>query len=151
MAPMPPPPSLTTTTSTTIAAMVGGHHAPLWSVPSRWMLLVIVDVTDHGRWRHKGVWGVVECEVEEECPCHCIHSSGSDPTWGGRWGEEEQHDIGGIMWLKMLGWGRKRRRRCAARVTAMTKKASGEGGGEGEVDMEGRRGRGLLSGPHHSN
>ncbi len=28
---------------------------------------------------------------------------------------------------------------------------TGEGGGEGEVDMEGRRERGLLSGPRHSN
>jgi hypothetical protein len=28
--------------------------------------------------------------------------------------------------------------------------ATGEGGGEGEVDMGGRKRRGLLSGPYHS-
>ncbi len=88
--------------------------------------------------------------MKEEVPHRCTHLSGSDPTWGERWGEEEQRDVGGITWQKMLGWGMRRRRRCATRATAMTTMASGEGGREGEVDMEGRRGRGLLGGPHHS-
>jgi hypothetical protein len=47
----------------------------------------------HGH-THGGRGGGLRC---------CTHSSGSDPTWGGQWGEEEQRDIGGIMWQTMSG------------------------------------------------
>ncbi len=80
-------------TTTTIAAAVGGCRAPpLRSVPScrtpsPQTLLVIVDVADRGRRRwHEGIWGVVVRMVEEEGQRCCTHSSGSDPTRGGRWG-----------------------------------------------------------------
>jgi hypothetical protein len=90
--------------------------------------------------------------VEEEGPHHCPHLSGSDPTWNGQWGKEEQCDIDGITWQKTPGSGKRRRRCCAARATAMTTTtAKGEERGEGEVDIEGRGERGLLSGPCHSN
>jgi hypothetical protein len=85
------------------------------------------------------------------------HSSGSDPTRGGRWGKEEQQDVGGITWQTTSGWGRRRRRHgtMSATTTTMTTMATGEEDGEGEVDMEGegegRRGRGVFSSPHHSN
>jgi hypothetical protein len=90
-------------------------------------------------------------------PRCCTHSSGSDPTWDGQWGEKEQHDVGGTTWKTMSGWERRRRRRGAvsAATTTMTTMAMGEEDMEGEVDMEGegegRRGRGLFSSPHHSN
>jgi hypothetical protein len=106
----------------------------------------------YGRWRwHEGVRGMVVRGVEEEVSCCCTHLAGSDPTRGGRWGEKERRDIGGITWQKTSGWGMRRRRHCTARAMATTTTALGEWGGEGEVDMEGRRGRGLLSGPRHSN
>ena len=84
-------------------------------------------------------------------PRCCTHLSGSDPTQGGQWGEEEQHDIGGITWQTTSGWGRRRRRR-----------REGDGdddygyrgrgiGGDGGGGRGGRRGRGLLDGPCHSN
>jgi hypothetical protein len=121
-------------------------------VPSHRMPLVVVDVADRGRWRrHEGVRGMVVRVVEEEGPHCCTHLSGSDPTQGGQWGEEEQRDVGGITWQKMSGWERRRRRRCTTRAMATTTTATGEGGGEGEVDMEGISGRVLLSSPCHSN
>jgi arsenite-transporting ATPase len=85
---------------TTIAAAVGGRHAPhLRSFPSRRTLLVVVNVVDRDRWRrHKGVRDVVARGVEEKGPRRCTHSSGSNPTRGGRWREEEQRDGGGITW-----------------------------------------------------
>jgi hypothetical protein len=86
---------------------------------------------------------------------HCTWLSGSDPIWGGQWGEEERQDRGGITWQTTSGWGRRRRRCCAARVTmTMMMMAMGEEEVEGEMDVEGeggeRRGRGLFSGPCHS-
>ncbi len=85
--------------------------------------------------------------MEEEGPRCCTHSSGSDPTRGGRWGEEEWRDIGGITWQTSSGWGWRRRRRR-------------EGDGDNDYGYRGRgiggdggggRGRGLLDGPCHSN
>ncbi len=92
-------------------------------------------------------------------PHYFTHLSGSDPTRGERWGEEEQRDVGEIAWKTTSGWGRKRRGRGAASVTTTmtttTTMATGEEDMEGEVDMEGegggRRGRGLFRSPHHSN
>ncbi len=67
----------------------------------------------------------------------CTRSAGSDPPRGGRWGEEERSDVGGITWQSTSGWGRRRRRCYAARATAKTTTATGEGGGEGrEVGEE---------------
>ncbi len=85
---------------------------PLWFVPSRRTPLLVVDVADRGRRREQeGVRGVVVRVVEEEGPRRCTHSSGSDPTRVGRWGEEEWRDVGGITWQTSSGWGRRRRRR----------------------------------------
>jgi hypothetical protein len=116
LAPTPPPPSLMMMMMTLmITAVMGGCRAPplcsapsrrtpLVVVPSRLMPLIIFDVTDRRRWRrHKGVWGVVVCMVEEEGPRHCTHSSGSDPTRGGRWGEDEWCDVGRIAWQTLSG------------------------------------------------
>jgi hypothetical protein len=70
---------------------------------------------------------VVVRMVEEEGPRRCTHSSDSDPTRGGRWGEEEWCDVGGTTWQTSSGWGRRRRRR-----------REGDGG-----DDYGYRGRGV--------
>ncbi len=70
----------------------------------------------------------------------CTHSSGSDPTWGGRWGEEEQRDVGGITWQTTLGWGRrrKRRRKCDNDNDYNDDDNNGyEGGGHGGGDGHG--------------
>jgi hypothetical protein len=72
---------------------------------------------------------VVVRVVEEEGPRRCTHSSGSDPTRGGRWGEEERRDVGGITWQTTSGWGRRRRRRR-------------EGDGDEDAGYRGRGGRG---------
>ncbi len=91
---------------------VPSHQTPSHQTPSCRMPLVIVDVANRSQWRwHEGVRGVVIRVVEEEGPHCCTHSSGSDPTRGGRWGEEEWRDVGGITWQTSSGWGRRRRRR----------------------------------------
>ncbi len=80
-------------------------------------------------------------------PRCCTHLSGSDPTQGGQWGEEEQHDIGGITWQTTSGWGRRRRRHGAASVMMMTMTMTTMA--TGEKDVEGRwtwRGRGGEEG-----
>jgi hypothetical protein len=140
-APTLPSPSLTSTTSTTIATPVRGSHAPpLRSVPSRRTPLIVVNVADHGRWRrHEGVWGVAIRGVEEEVPCRCTHSLGSDPTLGGRRGGEERCDISGVTWQKTSGWGMRRRRCSATRAMATTTMASGKGGGRGGGGHRGKK------------
>jgi hypothetical protein len=136
-APTPPPPS-STTMRTRIATAVGGRHPLPPSGPSR-----------RARCRHAArrcqchqprltveAWGHSGCC----CTCggggggqsHCTHLSGSDPPQGGRWGEEERSDVGGITWQTMSGWERRRRRHCAARATATTMMATGEGGERGK-------------------
>ncbi len=91
------------------------------------MPLFVVNVANRGRWwQHKGVRGVVIHMVEEEGPRCCTHLSGSDPTWGGQWGEEEWRGVDGITWQTLSGGeggggG-------AARATATTTMATGEGG-----------------------
>jgi hypothetical protein len=75
------------------------------------MPLVVVNAANRGRWRqHEGVRGMIVRVVEEEGPRCCTHSC-SDPTRGGRWGEEEWRDVGGITWQTSSGWGRRRKRR----------------------------------------
>ncbi len=89
--------------------------------------------------------------VKEEGQRFCTHSSGSDPTRGGRWGQEEWRDVGGIMWQTSSGWGR-RRRRCREDDGDNDYGYRGRGiGGDGRGGRGGRRGRGLLDGPRHSN
>ncbi len=80
------------------------------------------------------------CGVRGGGPHCCTHSSGSDPTPCGQWGEEEQRDVGGITWQTTSGWGRRRRRRGAAIATTMMTTmtmATGKEDVEGQVDMEG--------------
>ncbi len=47
--------------------------------------------------------------------------------------------------------GKEEEEALCARAAATTTMATGEGGGEGGVDMKGRRGRVLLSGLRHCN
>jgi hypothetical protein len=122
---------------------VPARRTPLVVVLSRRTPLVVVDVADRGRRRrHEGVWGVVVRVVEEEGPRDCTHSSGSDSTRGGRWGEKEWRDVGGITWQTLSGWGRRRRRRRRATVyDGYGYKGRGvegemEGGVEGEEGEE---------------
>ncbi len=87
-------PSSGTTMTTMITAVVGERRAPpVCTVP-----LVAAcccqchqprsTVVARGRLEHghtRGGGGGPRC---------CTHSSGSDPTWGGQWGEEERCDLG---------------------------------------------------------
>jgi hypothetical protein len=71
--------------------------------------------------------------VEEEGLRCCTHLSDFDPTQGGQWGEEEWHDVGGIMWQTTSGWGR-RRKRCR------------KGGGNNDYGYRGRGVEGEMEG-----
>ncbi len=135
-APTPPSPSMTT--RITAAANFPVRPVPPDAPHQRcrycrpWLMVAARGRLGRGRTRG-GRGGGPRC---------CTHSSGSDPTWCGRWGEEEQRDVGGITWQTTSGWGRRRRRRGTASATTMTTTtrttmATGEEDVEGQVDMRG--------------
>ncbi len=137
-APALPPPS-STTTMTIIPAAVGGRCAPPPPVCPLPPDAACCCQCCHQR-PTAVAQGHLECDQTRGGggggQRHCTHSSGSNPSRGGLWGEEEWHDVGGITWQSMSGWGRRRRKRCAARATALRMMATGEGGERGREEGE---------------